>query len=88
MRIVVKVTPIAVSLTRCRRRKAPQKHDWCANIILATANGYGTTETTRRSGKAKPVVGLALAGAVHSQGIAGLTRDKTTAVAGTHRAAG
>ncbi|HLQ89149.1 MAG TPA: hypothetical protein VK148_03815, partial [Xanthobacteraceae bacterium] len=34
-------------------------------FILATADGCGTTEITRRSGKAKPVVGVALAGAVH-----------------------
>ena len=46
-------------------RNAPQKHVWRAKIILATADGCGTTEITRRSGKAKPVVGVALAGAVH-----------------------
>ncbi len=35
---------------------APQKHVWRAKIILATADGCGTAEIMRRSGKAKPVV--------------------------------
>jgi hypothetical protein len=56
--IVVKVTPE----DRCRLeaiigdRNAPQKHVWRAKIILATADGCGTAEIMRRSGKAKPVV--------------------------------
>ena len=37
-------------------RSAPQKHVWRANIILATAEGCGTAEIMRRSGKSKPVV--------------------------------
>ena len=37
-------------------RNAPQKHVWRAKIILATAEGWGTTEIMRRFGKAKPVV--------------------------------
>ena len=32
-------------------RNAPQKHVWRAKIILATADGYGTAEIMRRSGK-------------------------------------
>jgi transposase len=39
-----------------RDRGAPQKHVWRAKIILATADGCGTAEIMRRSGKAKPVV--------------------------------
>jgi hypothetical protein len=39
----------------CGDRCAPQKHVWRAQIILATADGCGTTEIMRRSGKAKPV---------------------------------
>lgn len=35
---------------------APQKHVCRAKIILATADGCGTSEIMRRSGKAKPVV--------------------------------
>ena len=37
-------------------RSAPQKHVWRANVILATADGCGTAEIMRRSGKSKPVV--------------------------------
>ena len=37
-------------------RSAPQKHVWRAKIILATADGCGTAEIMRRSGKSKPVV--------------------------------
>jgi hypothetical protein len=37
-------------------RNAFKKHVWRAEIILATADGCGTSEIMRRSGKAKPVV--------------------------------
>jgi hypothetical protein len=37
-------------------RNAPQKHVWRAQIILATADGCGTTETMRRPGTSTPVV--------------------------------
>src|SRR2546427_9458862 len=56
---------IVVNVTRADRRRleaivsdrsAPQKHVWRAQIILATADGCGTAEIMRRSGKAKPVV--------------------------------
>jgi hypothetical protein len=35
-------------------RSSAQKHAWRAQIILATADGCGTVEVMRRSGKAKP----------------------------------
>src|SRR5437764_7799808 len=57
-------------------RNAPQKHVWRAKIILATADGCGTAEIMRRSGKAKPVVWRWQARFM-AEGIAGLTRDKT-----------
>jgi transposase len=66
---------IVVNVTRADRhrleaivrdRSAPQKHVWRARIILATAEGCGTSEIMRRSGKAKPVVSLA--GTVHEGG--------------------
>jgi transposase len=57
-------------------RSAPQKHVWRANIILATADGCGTTEIMRRSGKSKPVVWRWQARFM-AEGVAGLTRDKT-----------
>jgi hypothetical protein len=57
-------------------RNAPQKHVWRAKIILATADGCGTAEIMRRSGKAKPVVWRWQARFM-AEGVAGLTRDKT-----------
>src|SRR5258707_4231152 len=75
---VVNVTPVD-----CRRLEAivadrctPQKHVWRAQIILATADGCGTAEIMRRSGKAKPVVWRWQA-RVMEQGDDGLLRDKT-----------
>ena len=57
-------------------RNAPQKHVWRAQIILATADGCGTTEIMRRSGKSKPVVWTWQARFM-AEGVEGLTRDKT-----------
>src|SRR5215207_7988204 len=57
-------------------RSAPQKHVWRATIILATADGYGTAEIMRRSGKSKPVVWRWQARFM-AEGVAGLMRDKT-----------
>ena len=76
---------IVVTVTRADRhrleaivadRSAPQKHVWRANIILATADGYGTAEIMRRSGKSKPVVWRWQARFM-AEGMAGLLRDKT-----------
>lgn len=76
---------IVVKITRDDRRRleeivadrsAPQKHVWRANIILATADGCGTTEIMRRSGKSKPVV-WAWQARFMAEGVAGLLRDKT-----------
>jgi transposase len=76
---------IIVKVTRADRhrleaivsdRSAPQKHVWRANIILATADGCGTAEIMRRSGKSKPVVWRWQARFM-AEGIEGLTRDKT-----------
>ena len=57
-------------------RSAPQKHVWRANIILATADGCGTAEIMRRSGKSKPVVWRWQARFM-AEGVDGLLRDKT-----------
>jgi hypothetical protein len=76
---------IVVDVTRADRRRleaiiadrsAPQKHVWRASIILATADGCGTTEIMRRSGKSKPVVWRWQA-RFTAEGVEGLTRDKT-----------
>ena len=55
-------------------RNAPQKHVWRAKIILATAEGCGTAEIMRRSGKSKPVVWRWQARFM-AEGVEGLTRD-------------
>src|SRR5260370_25549778 len=57
-------------------RSAPQKHVWRAKIILATADGCGTAEIMRRSGKSKPVVWRWQARFM-AEGVEGLARDKT-----------
>ena len=76
---------IIVNVTRADRRRleaivadrsAPQKHVWRANIILATADGCGTVEIMRRSGKSKPVVWTWQARFM-AEGFDGLLRDKT-----------
>src|SRR6266508_6882278 len=76
---------IVVNVTRDDRRRleaivadrsAPQKHVWRALIILATADGCGTAEIMRRSGKAKPVVWRWQARFM-AEGVDGLLRDKT-----------
>jgi transposase len=76
---------IVVHVTRGDRRRleaiisdrgAPQKHVWRARIILATADGCGTTEIMRRSGRAKPVV-WRWQERFMLEGVDGLLRDKT-----------
>src|SRR4029077_8151860 len=57
-------------------RNAPQKHVWRAKIIVATADGCGTAEIMRRSGKDKPV-GWRWQERFIREGVASLTRDKT-----------
>ena len=57
-------------------RSAPQKHVWRAKIILATAEGCGTFEVMRRSGKSKPVV-WRWQERFMAEGVDGLLRDKT-----------
>ena len=37
-------------------RNSPQKHVWRAEIVLLTADGCGTNEIMRRTGKAKTAV--------------------------------
>jgi transposase len=37
-------------------RNSPQKHVWRAKIVLLTADGHGTAEIIRRTGKAKTVI--------------------------------
>ena len=39
-----------------RDRNAPQKHVWRAKIVLLTADGVGTNEIMRQTGKSKTCV--------------------------------
>src|SRR4051795_166937 len=57
-------------------RNSPQKHVWRARIVLATADGAGTGEIMRRTGKSKPCVWRWQA-RVAAEGVAGLLRDRT-----------
>src|SRR5918993_3517903 len=53
-----------------------QKHVWRARIVLATADGCGTAEIVRRTGKSKPCV-WRWQERFMREGVAGLLRDKT-----------
>src|SRR2546422_5295944 len=75
---------IVVNVTRADRRRleaiapdrcASQRQVGRAQIILATADGCGTVEIMRRSGKAKPVVWTWQARFM-AEGVDGLLRDK------------
>jgi transposase len=57
-------------------RNSPQKHVWRAGIILATADGVGTVEIMRRTGKSKPCV-WRWQERFMAEGVEGLLRDKT-----------
>jgi transposase len=57
-------------------RNSPQKHVWRARIILATADGLGTNEIMRRTGKSKPCV-WRWQERFAAEGVDGLWRDKT-----------
>jgi transposase len=57
-------------------RNSPQKHVWRARIILLSADGLGTVEISRRTGKAKPTI-WRWQERFMREGVAGLLRDKT-----------
>src|SRR5450755_3904408 len=74
---------ISISPTDQRRlkalikdRNAPQKHGWRGEIVLFTANGVGTNEIMRRTGKTKTCVWRWQERFVE-EGFEGLLRDKT-----------
>ena len=57
-------------------RNTPRKAVWRAQIVLATADGQGTNEIMRRTGKSKPCVWRWQERFV-AEGVDGLLRDKT-----------
>jgi transposase len=57
-------------------RNSPQKHVWRAEIVLLSADGAGTVEIMRRTGKAKTCV-WRWQERFAEQGFEGLLRDKT-----------
>ncbi len=57
-------------------RNSPQKHVWRAKIVLLTADGHGTSQIMRRTGKAKTVI-WRWQERFGAEGAAGLWRDKT-----------
>src|SRR5271166_2584266 len=59
-----------------RDRNAPQKHVWRAEIVLLTADGVGTNEIIRRTGKSKTCVWRWQERFIEA-GFDGLLRDKT-----------
>ena len=59
-----------------RDRNAPQKHVWRAEIVLHSADGLGTAEIMRRTGKSKTCV-WRWQERFMEEGVEGLLRDKT-----------
>jgi hypothetical protein len=57
-------------------RNAPQKHVWRAEIVLFSADGLGTNEIMRRTGKANTCV-WRWQERFMQEDVAGLHRDKT-----------
>src|SRR4051794_37460937 len=58
------------------KRNGPQKHVWRAAIVLATADGLGTSAVMRRTGKSKTAV-WRWQERFAAEGVDGLLRDKT-----------
>src|SRR3954467_14189636 len=76
---------VTVALTAVDRRRlgaivgnrnVPQKHAWRAEIVLLTADGLGTVEIMRRTGKSKTCV-WRWQESFAAEGVDGLLRDKT-----------
>ncbi len=57
-------------------RNTSSKVVWRAEIVLATADGHGTNEIMRRTGKSKPCVWRWQERYI-DEGVEGLMRDKT-----------
>ena len=67
---------IALRFARRQDRNTPQKHVWRAEIVLLTADGVGTNEIMRRTGKSKICVWRWQERFI-DEGFNGLLHDKT-----------
>jgi len=80
MRPGISITVTAVDRRRLEAiagdRNSPQKHVWRAKIVLLSADGVGTVEIMRRTGKAKTCV-WRWQERFAQEGVDGLLRDKT-----------
>ena len=63
-------------MTVVKDRNAPQKHVWRAEIVLLSADGVGTVEIMRQTGKSKTCV-WRWQERFAAAGVEGLLRDKT-----------
>src|ERR1700720_4087639 len=62
--------------TVAANRNSPQKHVWRAKIVLLTADGHGTADIMRATGKAKTVI-WRWQERFGKEGVAGLWRGQT-----------
>ncbi len=76
IKVVVAATDRAKLEAVVADRNSPQKHVWRAQIILLTADGFGTAEIMRGSGTSKTAV-WRWQERFMREGVAGLLRDKT-----------
>ncbi len=80
MRTGISIAVSPLDRDRLRRlaadRNAAQKHAWRAEIVLLSADGLGTTEIMRRTGKSKTCV-WRWQERFMQEGFDGLLRDKT-----------
>src|SRR5271155_4676529 len=80
MRTGISITPRPGDRRRlkalARDRNAPQKHVWRAKIVLLSADGVGTNEIMRQTGKSKTCV-WRWQERFMQEGYGGLLRDKT-----------
>jgi transposase len=76
--VVVDVSPTerARLASVAANRNSPQKHVWRAQIVLLTADGLGTVEIMRRTGKSKTCV-WRWQERFMAEGVDGLLHDKT-----------
>src|SRR3982074_3570926 len=80
MRTGISISLKAVDRRRLKRlardRNTPHKHVWRAEIVLLSAEGLGTNEIMRRTGKSKTCLWRWQERFMH-EGVDGLLRDKT-----------